>query len=181
MWRQIEIGFGRVLPRILTPAIGLVLLGFSCTPAEAQYFGRNKVHYEKFEFQVLTTPHFDIYYYPEEAEMVEDAARMAERWYERFARLFQHEFEESKPIVFYADHADFQQTNTLQGFIGEGTGGVTESLKNRVILPMTGSYQDSDHVLGHELVHAFQYNMAQSGRGIGIQGLGGIRVSQSLP
>ena len=171
MWRQIEIGFGRVLPRILTPAIGLLLLGFSFTPAEAQYFGRNKVHYEKFQFQVLRTPHFDIHYYPEEAEMVEDAARMAERWYERFARLFQHEFEESKPIVFYADHADFQQTNTLQGFIGEGTGGVTESLKNRVILPMTGSYQDSDHVLGHELVHAFQYNMAQSGRGIGLQSL----------
>jgi hypothetical protein len=75
------------------------------------------------------------------------------------------------PWSFYADHPDFQQTNTLQSFLGESTGGVTESLKNRVIMPMTGSYQDTDHVLGHELVHAFQYNIAQSRQGPGISGL----------
>ncbi len=139
--------------------------------AEAQYFGRNKVQYDDFDFRVLETPHFDIHYYPVMAEAIEDVSRMSERWYERFARTFQHEFEASKPLIFYADHPDFQQTNTLQGFIGEGTGGVTESLKNRVIMPLTGSYWDTDHVLGHELVHAFQYNIAQSRRGGGLQGL----------
>ncbi len=140
-------------------------------PVAAQYFGRNKVQYDRFDFRVLSTPHFRIHYYPEEALAVEDAARMAERWYERFARTFQHEFEKPKPIILYADHPDFQQTNTLQGFLGESTGGVTESLKNRVIMPLTGSYQDTDHVLGHELVHAFQYNIAQSRQGSGIPGL----------
>ena len=141
------------------------------TPASAQYFGRNKVQYETFEFKVLKTPHFDIHFYPEEGEAVEDAARMGERWYERLARMFQHEFEEPKPLILYADHPDFQQTNTLRGSISEGTGGVTESLKNRVIMPLTGSYSDTDHVLGHELVHAFQYNVAQGRSGVGIQGL----------
>ena len=121
-------------------------------PASGQYFGRNKVQYDDFEFSILRTDHFDFHYYPVETEAVEDAARMGERWYERFARSFQHEFESSKPVILYADHPDFQQTNTLSGFIGEGTGGVTESLKNRVIMPMTGSYWDTDHVLGHELV-----------------------------
>ena len=140
-------------------------------PGSAQYFGRNKVQFDDFDFQVLRTDHFDIHYYPEEQEAVEDAARMSERWYERFARAFQHEFEQTKPIVLYADHPDFEQTNTLSGFIGEGTGGVTESLKNRVIMPLAGSYWDTDHVMGHELVHAFQYNIAQSRRGGGLQGL----------
>jgi len=153
---------------LLLTALGLTL------PAtvSAQYFGRNKVQYDDFDFRVLTTEHFDIYYYEAESRAIDDLARMSERWYERFARLFQHEFEGRKPLVIYADHPDFQQTNTLQGFIGESTGGVTESLKDRVILPMTGSYADTDHVLGHELVHAFQFNMAQSRRaGGGIQGL----------
>ncbi|MEJ2540105.1 MAG: peptidase S9 [Gemmatimonadota bacterium] len=138
---------------------------------DAQYFGRNKVQYDDFDFRVLETPHFDIHYYPSFSEATLDVARMSERWYERFARTFQHEFETSKPLILYADHPDFQQTNTLQGFIGEGTGGVTESMKNRVIMPLTSSYADTDHVLGHELVHAFQYNIAQSRGGGGLQGL----------
>jgi len=140
----------------------------------AQYFGRNKVQYQTFDFELLKTDHFDIYFYGDDPEPIEDAARMAERWYERLARTFQHEFEQSKPLIFYRDHPDFQQTNTLSGTIGEGTGGVTESLKNRVIMPLTGSYWDTDHVLGHELVHAFQYNIAQSRRGGGIQGLAAL-------
>ena len=150
--------------------IGLALV---CLPAatSAQYFGRNKVQFDKFDFKVLKTDHFDWHYYPEEAEALLDVARMGERWYERLARTFQHEFETSKPVIMYANHPDFQQTNTLSGFIGAGTGGVTESLKNRVIMPMTGSYYDTDHVLGHEFVHAFQYNIAQSRRGGGLQGL----------
>ncbi len=155
-------------------AAGLMVAGALLgVPVEAsgQYFGRNKVQFDQFDFQVLRTDHFDIYFYPEEAEAVFDAARMGERWYERLARAFQHEFERPKPVIFYADHPDFQQTNTLSGFIGEGTGGVTESLKNRVIMPLTGSYWDTDRVLGHELVHAFQYNIAQSRRGGGLQGL----------
>ena len=44
-----------------------------------------------------------------------------------------------------------------------GTGGVTEALKNRVIFPLTETWQQTDHVLGHELVHAFQYNSLING------------------
>lgn len=158
-----------LLARLLGALAVLALL--LPVPLDGQYFGRNKVQYDRFDFRVLETPHFYIHFYPQKAEAIEDVARMAERWYERLARAFQHEFEERKPLIFYADHPDFQQTNTLWGSIGEGTGGVTESLKNRVIMPLAGSYRDTDHVLGHELVHAFQYNIAQSRRGGGLQGL----------
>lgn len=131
-------------------------------PVAAQYFGRNKVQYDNFKFRVLSTEHFDIYFYPEEEEAVRDAARMAERWYRRHSRSFLREFNERKSIIFYANDADFQQTNVISGMIGEGTGGVTEGLKQRVVMPLTGSYSDTDHVLGHELVHSFQYDIAFS-------------------
>ncbi len=163
--------FGTPLRLASAAIVPLLLLLLAPPVAEAQYFGRNKVQYDRFDFQVLQTPHFNIHFYPEASEAIEDAARMAERWYERFARAFQHEFEERKPLILYANHPDFQQTNTLGGTIGEGTGGVTESLKNRVIMPLAGSYASTDHVLGHELIHAFQYNIAQSRRGGGLQGL----------
>jgi Tol biopolymer transport system component len=130
------------------------------SPSDAQYFGRNKVQYERFDFKVLNTEHFDIYYYPEEEAAVKLAARMAERWYARLSKLLQHELRGRQPLILYAAHPHFQQTNTLSGEIGEGTGGVTESAKRRVILPFAGGLAETDHVLGHELVHAFQYDLA---------------------
>jgi len=129
-------------------------------PASAQYFGRNKVKYEQFDFKVLVTEHFDIYYYPQEEAAVQLAARMAERWYARLSKLLRHELTGRQPLILYAAHPHFQQTNVLAGEIGEGTGGVTESLKRRVILPFAGGLAETDHVLGHELVHAFQYDLA---------------------
>jgi Tol biopolymer transport system component len=149
-------------------AAALVLM--SAVPVEAQYFGRQKVQYERFDWQVLNTPRFEIHYYPEQEQATEDAARMAERWYTRFSRAFQHEFEQ-KPIVFYADHPDFQQTNVTPGMIGEGTGGFMEFLRGRIVMPHTGVYHDTHHVLGHEIVHAFQLDLAQSQLGGGIQGM----------
>jgi hypothetical protein len=128
--------------------------------ANAQYFGQNKVQYENFDFKVLATEHFDIYYYPQEEAAVRLAARMAERWYARLSRLMRHELSGRQPLVLYAAHPHFQQTNTLSGAIGEGTGGVTEMFKRRIVLPFAGGLAETDHVLGHELVHAFQFDMA---------------------
>jgi Tol biopolymer transport system component len=132
--------------------------------AEAQYFGRNKVQYEDFDFKTLKTQHFDILYYPEAREAVEQAGRMAERWYARLSRLFNHEFSSRQTIILYADHPDFEQTTVLSGAIDEGTGGVTEAFKRRVVLPMAGSLAETDHVLGHELVHAFQFDITTQTR-----------------
>lgn len=146
----------------LALAAGATVL--SAAPGAAQYFGRNKVQYESFDFRILRTTNFDIYFYPEEEQATRDAARMAERWYARLSRVLEHEFESRQPLILYASHPHFQQTTALGGEIGEGTGGVTEAFKQRIIMPMANSYEETDHVLGHELVHAFQYDISGFGR-----------------
>ena len=95
-------------------------------PAHAQYFGRNKVQYKDIKFEVLKTDHFDVYFYDEEREGAERVGRMAERWYARLSEVFNHEMRTRQPLVLYASHPDFEQTNVVGGMIGEGTGGVTE-------------------------------------------------------
>jgi Tol biopolymer transport system component len=142
---------------IALAAAGL-LTGFPIT-AQAQYFGRNKVQYKKLDFQILKTEHFDIFYYPEEREGIDVAARMAERWRTRLGRIFGHELRGRQPLVLYASHPDFEQTNAIYGELSEGTGGVTEPLRRRIVLPMGGPLADTDHVIGHELVHAFQFDI----------------------
>jgi Tol biopolymer transport system component len=142
-------------------AVAFLFLLFASTTLNAQYFGRNKVQWEHFDFKVLKTEHFDIYYYDREADVVNDVGRQAERWYTRLSRTFNHTFVR-KPIVLYANSADFQQTTTTSELIGEGTGGFTDPFMNRVVLPLTGDYAENDHVIGHEMVHVFQFDIAAS-------------------
>src|ERR1700674_2420348 len=103
--------------------------------AEAQYFGRNKVQYGSFTFEVLKTEHFDILYYDSEKAAAEIAGRLAERWYARFSRLLDHQLSNRQVVIMYASHPDFEQTNAIPGELDEGTGGVTEAFKRRGGLP----------------------------------------------
>jgi hypothetical protein len=127
--------------------------------ASAQYFGQNKVQYDDFDFRVIETPNFDIYYYPSEAEAAQHVARMAERWRERLTALLGHQLSGRQAVVLYGSHPEFEQTNVIEGMIDESTGGVTEGLRRRVVLPLAATLGETDHVLGHELVHAYQYDI----------------------
>jgi Tol biopolymer transport system component len=138
---------------------GLLLVGVVSAPADAQYFGQNKVQYDKFDFRVLETEHFDIHYYPAEEQAARMVARMAERWHARLTKVLAHELTGRQAVVLYASHPEFEQTNVIEGMIDEATGGVTEGMRRRVVLPLAASLGDTDHVLGHELVHAYQYDI----------------------
>jgi len=148
------------LQKMFLLVVGIILI--IPQGSSAQYFGRNKVQYEDFKYKVLRTSHYDIYHYPSEHERVKDAAWMLERWYTRYARLLDYSIDPYQPIILYANHADFQQTNVIRGLISQGTGGVTEGMRNRVVIPFTGVNREDNHVLGHELVHAFQYDILKS-------------------
>jgi len=153
---------------------GLVAVLLVCGVAQAagqQYFGQNKVQYRNFEWQVIRTDHFEVYFYEREREAAMDAARMAERGYARLSRILRHQFKVRKPIIFYASQSDFVQTNTTND-LGEGIGGFTEPLKHRMVLPFTGSYAELEHVLQHEMVHQFQFDVFSHGQiGGGLQTL----------
>ncbi len=157
----------RTISRLAAVAAFLV----TATPLAGQYFGQNRVQYRNFKFQTIQTEHFDIYYYPDERGGALDAARMAERAYARLSRILHHQFQSRKPIILYASQSDFQQTNIVDAS-GEGLGGVTEFFKHRAVLPFTGSYAEFEHVLQHEMVHQFQYDVYSRGRaGAGVQTL----------
>lgn len=149
--------------RRCAPALLGLLLG-TATGLSAQYFGQNKVQYESFNFKIIQTQHFDVYFYERERPAATDVARMAERSYARLSRVLNHQFHERKPIIVYASHADFVQTNATPEEVGEGTGGFTDFLKHRNIFPLTGSYAENQHVLTHEMTHQFQYDIWSGGK-----------------
>jgi len=145
-------------PLIRVFAIVVLFLCAAEAPAQFFYFGRNKVQYTDFNWHVLKTEHFDIYYYPEMKELSERGAFFAEEAFKDLEVKFNHTVNHRVPLIFYSSHLHFQQTNTVGGFIPEGVGGFFEFLKGRVVIPSDGSTEQFRHVIRHELVHVFTHS-----------------------
>jgi hypothetical protein len=148
-----------MLFRYFTAVVSVLIL--APVAAEAQYFGTNKVEYVDFDFKILSTDHFDVYYYPREARAAQIAAQLAERWYSRFSRLLLHEFDRRQPLVLYGSQAEFAQTNVVSSLLSDTIGGVTESAKRRIAMPFAPTMAETNRVLGHEIAHAFQFDIAR--------------------
>src|SRR5438270_6040521 len=140
--------------RILTV---LVVLLFGARLDAQQYFGMNQVQYRHFNWRVIETEHWLVHYYPEEREGAMDAARMAERSYSRLSKVLDHQFREKKPIILFSSRSEFGQNN-VTGDLGEGTGGVTEPIKHRMIMPLTGELGGFEHVLTHERAPEYRFD-----------------------
>ncbi len=140
-------------------------------------FGKNKVHYKAFRWGTRETPHFMLYFYEGEERLAENSLKMAERAYAYLSTTLHHDFNHKIPLIIYASSDDFQQTEVVAGLLDEGIGGVTESLKGRIVIPFLGSYRSFNHVLVHELTHAFQFDILSGGR----SGFGAFSSGMYLP
>jgi hypothetical protein len=138
-------------------------------------FGQNKPIYKDFDFKVYETEHFELYSYLRNDSVRTRFLYDAEEWYAKHSwTLSGVKFDEKVPMILYNNHADFQQTTAIMGSIGVGTGGVTEALKTRVVMPLRPSYGQTKHVLGHELVHAFQYTLVKNNPELSFQHLANV-------
>jgi hypothetical protein len=66
------------------------------------YFGKNKVQYTRFNWQVMTTEHFRVYFYEDEPEVAKIAAGLAEDSYEVLSARFNHEVRNKIPLIIYS-------------------------------------------------------------------------------
>ncbi|MGX5689670.1 basic secretory protein-like protein [Arcticibacter tournemirensis] len=144
------------------------------SPSFGQYFGQNKVRYKNLKFKVNQSPHFELYYYLKNDSLVKRMLQESELWYDLHQQVFRDTFSKKNPLIVYNNHADFQQTTAIDGDISVGTGGVTEGMKNRVVMPMMQLNQQTRHVLGHELVHAFQYHSLIEGDSTNLENIGNL-------
>src|SRR4051812_33753366 len=156
----------RVMRLTLRGAVSLLsvlilIAGAGTRHAAAQQFGGNKVEYVNFDFKVLDTEHFAVYYYSNEEVSARLAAQLAERWYARFSRVLDHTLRSRQPLILYGSQPEFAQTNVVSGSLGDGIGGVTESARRRIVMPFAPTLAETDQILGHEIAHAFQFDMVK--------------------
>src|SRR5436309_8978910 len=138
----------------------LLLLGLGASaPAHAQYYGQNKVQYRRYDWRSITSDHFEVYFYSGLDSLAMRVLDLAEKTNGTLSGRMGHTLGRKIPIILYGSHNDFSQTNVTPELIDAGTGGFTEVLRNRVVLPFTGSYEGFRHVVVHELTHAFMFDM----------------------
>src|SRR4029079_18583697 len=97
--------------RRLALVAAVCLLACDGRAAHAQQFGRNKVEYSSFDFKILDTDHFAVYYYSSEEPSARLCAQMAERWYARFSSVLEHSLRGRQPLILYGSQPEFAQTN----------------------------------------------------------------------
>ncbi len=140
----------------------LILLLFISVLSGSESFGRNKVQFGNDSWLFTKTENF-IVYYPESSDSdyiwVDFACSVLESTYTEYSAIFSHKIKEEVPVVLYPTTGRFGQTNITMQILPESGGGFTELLRRRVVLPFNGSYKDFRHVLRHELVHSFQFDI----------------------
>ena len=95
-----------------------VLLATLGAPALAQtpfvpYFGKNEVRYDSFKWQIYTTDHFEIYYYPETEQHLERVAGYAESAYQKLSSELKHDLAFKIPLLIFKTQSEFQQQNVI--------------------------------------------------------------------
>jgi WD40-like Beta Propeller Repeat len=149
----------RMLGRIFVILSALAISSVSYADAQFFAFGQNKIQYRKLDWRIIRGPHVDLYYYPAEAELAQAALAYAEASYDTLSLQFGHAVGARVPLIVYASHTDFEQTNVLPFTPPEGLLGATDFLKRRVALPFRGNFAEFRHTIRHEMVHVFQLDL----------------------
>ncbi len=142
-----------------------LLVAASAAPAAAQgtpfvpYYGKNLIHYDKFEWHIYKTDHFEIYYYPETERHLERVAAYAESAYQQVSADLKHDLSFKVPLILFKTHSEFEQENVAPGEAQEGVGAFAEPEQHRMVLPMDSPSDQLYGLIVHELTHQFEFDI----------------------
>ncbi|MBV9493362.1 MAG: PD40 domain-containing protein [Acidobacteria bacterium] len=127
-------------------------------------FGQNKIVYDKFNWNIYHSTHFDVYFYDEEKPSLQKVVDNAESAYDDLSRKFNFQISKKIPLIFYATHSAFEQTNVDLNFIPEGVGAFAEPARNRMVIPIDTTDEKLLQLITHELTHIFEYEILFQGK-----------------
>jgi hypothetical protein len=133
--------------------------GINAQSQFAPYYGKNQIHYDKFDWFIYKTDHFEIYYYPANEQHLARIASYAESAYQHVSSDLRHDLGQRVPLIIFKTHSEFEQQNIAPGQSPEGVLAFAEGERNRMVLPLD---LPSDLLYGlivHELTHVFQYDI----------------------
>jgi hypothetical protein len=126
------------------------------------YFGKNRIHYDTFQWSIYTTDHFEIYYYPAIEQHLERIAGYAESAYQQISADLKHDLSAKVPLIIFKTHSEFEQEN-IAGAATEGVGAFAEPFRQRIVLPIDDPPDRLYGLIVHELTHQFEFDIIPQG------------------
>ena len=123
------------------------------------YFGKNQVRYDNFRWQIYTTEHFEIYYYPEIETHLERVAGYAESAYQQISADLKYDLAYKVPLILFKTSSEFQQQNVIPGAAQEGVGAFAEPTRYRIVMPLDEPPDLLYRLIVHELTHQFEFDI----------------------
>src|SRR5919112_366866 len=147
-----------VVATLLLFAAGLVADAVAQTPY-VPYYGKNRIRYNDFKWNVYKTDHFEIYYYPEIEAQLERVTSYAESAYQQVSSDLKHDLAFKVPLVLYKTQSEFQQQNIEPGELPEGVLAFAEPYRERMVLPIDEPSDALYRLITHELTHIFEFDI----------------------
>jgi len=123
------------------------------------YYGKNNPHYDTFNWQIYTTDHFEIYFYPEVQPHLERIASYAESAYQQISADLKHDLSFKVQLIIFKTHSEFEQENVDPGAGVEGVGAFAEPFRQRIVAPIDDPPDRLYGLIVHELTHQFQFDI----------------------
>jgi len=142
--------------------VAALLLAPSLASAQTPYipyFGKNQIRYDNFKWQIYTTDHFEIYYYPEIEQHLERVAGYAESAYQHVSSELKYDLAFKIPLILFKTSSEFQQQNVIPGAAQEGVGAFAEPMRYRIVMPLDEPPDLLYRLILHELTHQFEFDI----------------------
>ncbi|PKK36970.1 hypothetical protein BWI96_08805 [Siphonobacter sp. SORGH_AS_0500] len=126
-------------------------------------FGKNRIQRERYDWQVLTTSNFEIYFHGNSRSLATYTAQMAESEFDRITDLLSYTPYSRTKIFLYDSPADLKQSN-----IGVSLNSIAEIReenlsKSRVQIAFTANHMEFRKQLAKEVSSVFVYDMLYGG------------------
>src|SRR4026209_629663 len=144
--------------------LALLMLGGAVQETFAQtpyvpYYGKNRIRFNDFKWNIYKTDHFEIYYYPEIESQLERVTSYAESAYQQVSSDLKHDLAFKIPLVVFKTQSEFQQQNIEASELPEGVLAFAEPYRDRMVLPIDEPSDALYRLITHELTHIFEFDI----------------------
>ncbi|MEA2081713.1 MAG: hypothetical protein U9O97_03130, partial [Elusimicrobiota bacterium] len=139
----------------------LVFFAGISLPVSAAEFGKNQLYTKTFNWQSCETEHCKIYFYPPLRGRLTDLAAGIERSEKELSDFLGVHLKKKPNFLFFDTPPDFHSNRLFP--VGWGTGGFSEPMKNRFVMPCYTSPRRMRHIIEHEYTHIHSFDIFYGG------------------